>query len=356
MFIKGKNPSGSVKFVKGRNAYALQRQQDAFEQTVFFKMRESPSPSLRVLALAAPGEIYCNGLIEFLLQNDDIDLTFWYVLPDTPEIKSLPEHDIAIVISSLSDLTKPSTDRIQKILHKWPKPVINRIENIQKFRRDQFFTFAHGISGIYIPETKVVLRSQMTAKKPPYPYPFIIRPLDSFGGHGLSKIEKFSDLSEYLNKHQLTEFFLSPFIDYSSPDGLFRKYRIAVIDGKAFPSHMAISEKWALWYYNAFMANNKKKISEENQFLLNFDKDSLGKKYGTALKQLAKKIGSEYFVLDCAETKTGELLIFEGGHDMIVHDMDSPALFPVKNKHMHKLFHAFQKMIKSHTKAAPFRK
>jgi glutathione synthase/RimK-type ligase-like ATP-grasp enzyme len=331
MFMTGANASGALKFIKGRNAYALQRQQAAFDQTVFYKLR-CTSPLLRVLVLAAPGEIYCNAPVEFLLQNGEIETIFWYVLPDREE--AIPEHDIAIVAASLAKVTKPATDRIQKMLQNWPKPVINRIENIQKFNRDRFFTYANDIAGLHIPETKRVSREE----KPPFPYPFIIRLIESFSGQGLVKIEQPSDLSSYLNTHSNAEFFVSPFIDYSSADGLFRKYRIAVIDGQAFPSHMAITEKWAVWYYNAGMAGNEKKISEENDFLENF---TLGKKYGEALYQLAKKIGSEYFVLDCAETKTGELLIFEGGHDMIVHDMDSP-------KHMQKLFHAFQKMLISH--------
>lgn len=351
-FMKGTNAAGALKFVKGINAYALERQQAAFDQAVFFKIRQSSSPRLRVLALAAPGEITCNTPIEFLLQNDEIDLTFWYVLPDTSDIKSIPEHDIAIVIAAISDFTKPSTDRIQKIVQNWPKPVINRIENIEKFSRGKFYAFANTIPGIYMPETKMVLRSDITGKTTPCPYPFIIRPKESFGGRGLSKIEQSSDLSSYLNSRHETEFFVSPFIDYSSEDGLFRKYRVAVIDGKAFPFHMAISEKWALWYYKAGMLDDEKKISEENNFLSNFDKDNLGKKYGEALSQLAKKIGSEYFVLDCAETKTGQLLIFEGGHDMVVHDMDSPIRFPVKNEQAKKLFHAFQMMLKSHANVA----
>ena len=40
MFLTGSNASGAMKFVKGRNAYALQRQQAAFDQSVFFKLRD----------------------------------------------------------------------------------------------------------------------------------------------------------------------------------------------------------------------------------------------------------------------------------------------------------------------------
>ena len=190
---------------------------------------------------------------------------------------------------------------------------------------------------------KRVLRSEITE---PTPTLLLFAPSILLAATGCLKLNSLR-FRPLLDSHHGSEFFVSPFIDYSSEDGLFRKYRVAVIDGEAFPCHMAISEKWAIWYYNSGMVGDEKKLSEEDDFLVNFD---LGKKHGAALSELAKRVGSEYFVLDCAETKTGELLIFEGGHDMIVHDMDSPKIYPFKNKHILKLFHAFQMMLISHAK------
>ena len=44
---------------------------------------------------------------------------------------------------------------------------------------------------------------------------------------------------------------------------------------------------------------------------------------GSALAETARRIDLEYFGIDCAETKDGELLIFEADNVMIVHNMDS---------------------------------
>ncbi len=49
------------------------------------------------------------------------------------------------------------------------------------------------------------------------------------------------------------EFFISRFIDYSGKDGLFRKFRVALIDGKPYACHMGVSSNWMIHYVNAGM-------------------------------------------------------------------------------------------------------
>jgi hypothetical protein len=44
--------------------------------------------------------------------------------------------------------------------------------------------------------------------------------------------------------------------------------------------------------------------------------------------------------VDCAETKTGSLLIFEADNSAVVHNMDSPEVFPYKPPQMRKIFDA----------------
>ncbi|MFV4649330.1 hypothetical protein ACNJUT_22305, partial [Mycobacterium tuberculosis] len=59
-----------------------------------------------------------------------------------------------------------------------------------------------------------------------FAYPLIVRPLDSHGGKGLEQITSAKDFAAYLERQDEATFYLSPFVDYSGDDGLFRKYRI----------------------------------------------------------------------------------------------------------------------------------
>ncbi len=81
-----------------------------------------------------------------------------------------------------------------------------------------------------------------------------MRPRGSHAGIGLAKLDDAEALFGYLDDRSEDEFFISRFVDYSNEeDGLFRKYRIVVIDGKPFACHMAIADQWNIWYLNAGM-------------------------------------------------------------------------------------------------------
>ena len=60
---------------------------------------------------------------------------------------------------------------------------------------------------------------------------------------------------------------------------------------------------------------------------------------------MAERIGLDYFTVDCAENKEGALLIFEADNTAVVHNMDSPDLFPYKPPQMRKIFDAFAAML-----------
>ena len=176
-------------------------------------------------------------------------------------------------------------------------------------------------------------------------FPLIVRPIDSHAGIGLAKLEAASDLGPYLGDRFEPEFFLSPFVDYRSSDGLFRKYRIIWIDGRPYPCHMAIADEWKIWYYNAKMAESVSKRAEEAQFMTEFE-DGFGRRHAQALSAIVKRLGLEYVGIDCAELADGTLLVFEGSICLVAHDMDPPNLYPYKSPQMRKLFRAFHEMLK----------
>jgi glutathione synthase/RimK-type ligase-like ATP-grasp enzyme len=171
-------------------------------------------------------------------------------------------------------------------------------------------------------------------------FPVILRPEGSHGGRGLEKIDSPEEISGYLSRVEGAEFFLSPFIDYSGEDGLFRKFRVALIDGVPFASHMATSPHWMVHYVNADMYENAARRAEEADFMANFA--DFARRHHGALEAIAQRTQLDYVCIDCAETRDGQLLVFEIDHAMVVHAMDSEDLFPYKQAHMHKLQNAFR--------------
>jgi hypothetical protein len=107
---------------------------------------------------------------------------------------------------------------------------------------------------------------------------------------------------------------------------------------------MAVADRWDIWYLNAGMSASASKRLEEETFMRTFD-IGFARRHQTALAALARRIGLDYFTVDCAETKNGSLLIFEADNTAIVHDMDSPEVFPYKPQQMRKVFDAFAAML-----------
>jgi len=66
---------------------------------------------------------------------------------------------------------------------------------------------------------------------------------------------------------------------------------------------------------------------------------------------MGEKLNLDYFLIDCAEASGGELLVFEVGTAMIVHDLDDPQVFPYKSAMMRRIFAAFEQMLLSRAPA-----
>lgn len=151
-------------------------------------------------------------------------------------------------------------------------------------------------------------------------------------------------MQRYLGGREESDFFVARFVDYSGDDDMFRKYRIVFIDGRPYACHLAIAERWDIWYLNAGMAENAGKRLEEETFMRTFDRD-FTRRHETALSGIAARIGLDYFTVDCGETKDGALLIFEADNTAIVHDMDPADVFPYKPPQMKKILDAFVAML-----------
>lgn len=316
----------------------------------------SKNPRLRLLVFAAATDMGGNTPIEFLLEGSDIEIYTYYVVPGGVQPELLPDHDVAFVAVPDSDETRLTLHEIQRLTFGWPRPLLNLPRRIRDLERDRLFKLLNGISGVKVPATCRVDRddlndvldgtSALSDLGAELSFPFIIRPVGSQAGRGLERVESPEDLRAYLDAGTQTDFFVSQFIDYSSDDGLFRKYRIVFIDGQPFACHMAIAELWKLWYLNAGMEQSELKRTEEAEFMSNFS-SGIGARHAKALAAIAQRVGLDYFAIDCGETRDGELLIFEADIAMIVHNMDPPELFPYKGPQMKAVFAAFTAMIEA---------
>lgn len=334
--------------LSARQELASELQSEALKQHQFYGLETNPdNPALKLLAIMGPGEVMANTPIEFLVQDSDIALSFLYLGEGLPVPSQIPDHDVAFVAVCESDRSQFLLTQLIEIMRHWPMPFINMPSHIAQLSRDKVSEKLASASGIVTSQARRVSRlvTINLINTGSDCFPMIARPVNSHAGHGLAKLDDSVQVSEYLNSHDSDEFFIAPFIDYRSDDDLYRKYRVAVIDGVPFAVHMAISQHWMVHYLNADMLQSQKNRDSEAKFISDFDTD-FAAKHRVALQEIDRRMGLDYYSIDCANTPDGKLLVFELDSGAVVHSMDPAELFPYKAPQMKLVFEAFQQMLR----------
>ena len=330
----------TIEQLLGASANRLALQARALDISRTFTQAAPAPDALRLLVLMAPGNFMANTPIEFLLEGSNIRMEFFYVEAGMDIIGFAPPHDAAFVAIAESAANQPLLSAIAEVAATWPRPLINGAQAISRLTRDGSWRLLHDIPGLVYPRNEKLSRSEAAAADD---FPLIMRPVDSHAGEGLEKIDDEAALAAYLARHGEDYFYSAPFVDYRGGDRLFRKLRVAVIDGAPFAVHLAISPRWMIHYLNADMIENVANRAEEARFLAAFD--DFAQRHAQTFATMREKLDLDYFQIDCAEIDDGKLLVFEVGSAMIAHDLDDPRLFPYKSAPMQTLFDAFRAMI-----------
>jgi glutathione synthase/RimK-type ligase-like ATP-grasp enzyme len=312
------------------------------------------APGIRLLAIMAPGDLMANTPLEFLVEQSDIQLEMLYMGSGVAEPEFLPAHDVLFIAVGQSDANLELLIALEDVTASWPLPVLNLPQRIACLSREGASAILHDAAGVSMPlsiriEREVLAQignqsASLAHHLPNSEFPIIARPVASHAGMGLVKLDTASEIAAYLDTMPDTQFYVSRFVDYRNLDGLYRKYRIILINGKPFICHMAISNHWMIHYLNAGMTESQEKRDEEARFMARFDQE-FAIRHRIAFDAVFQRLGLDYVGLDCAETPDGKLLIFEVDSDMIVHALDPLDQFGYKQAPMQKLFAAFRTML-----------
>ena len=308
---------------------------------------------LKVVAYVTLGDFMANTPIDFLLAGSDMELNLCFVDAETTDLGHAPAHDVAFLAVGESAENRPVLDNCARLLA--GRRVLNgNAARIAGLTRDGSAALLANEPTLCAPMAWRIDRAARVALaggagqpsdlQPGLAWPLIARPIGTHAGQGMEKLDCAREVTAYLADRPEARFYVSPFIDYSSRDALFRKQRIAFIGGKAYPSHFAVSKHWMVHYLSAEMTDRPERRAEEAAWMADFDTD-FAVRHAAAFEALNRRIGLDYFGIDCAELPDGRLLVFEVDVAMIVHDLDPEEIFPYKKPAMRRLFDAFQAML-----------
>ncbi len=266
--------------------------------------------------------------------------------PDAPfgavDVEALSRADVVFNILGDADRDDGQLAAISAVCERLGKPVLNPPDAILKTGRDRAVDLFGGIAGMIAPAARKASRAELAELS--LNEPLLVRPPGDHGGDRLALLHDDLEKHAYLSANSEDRLVLTPFHNFQSSDGYWRKYRLIFIDRKVYPYHLAIGEKWLVHYWRAEMARADWKKREEELFLADWRR-VFGDLAASAVEEAARRLDLDYCGMDCALTRDGRVLLFEANACMLIHLNEPAAAFPYKHCYVPLIRDAFTRSV-----------
>ncbi len=261
------------------------------------------------------------------------ELDFCHLYVDAPDLEQvlqqLPKIDVIynnVVNAELAALGSYDA-KIRKIARQLGVPVLNRPEAVARTTRRRNYERLSQIPGLVFPTTlearvpepeRAAGFAEWIAQQ--VGLPVLVRRIFTHADDDVSVFHDSAALAAWAREKAGAVFYFIRFIESRSPDGLYRKYRAAAINGRFFPVHLffgrnAIVHRSAK-VFRALVAEHPGLIDEVYGFLFALDEVLDGAQM-EALQQLIDRVGLDFLGIDFGILPDGTLLIFEANASMM---------------------------------------
>jgi len=332
---------------EGRHAEA-RRHRDAAYGARNLYIAETPRPIQRVLVLATTD--LGNTPERHLLPADRYSRLFWFVeYADPAQMQALPDHDVVFNAIGDADETGPMAANVARFLATCRRPVFNRPEAVARSFRHLAEPLFEGVGALVVPKTARLAAEAVTklgvreaARRAGVATPFIARPIGSHGGEGVRLVTaRTQDGAETATDR---DHYATAFHDFSSGDGLYRKYRMIFVDRRPYPYHLAIGPRWMVHYETSGTAQHPERLEEEQRFLAD-PEAVLGAPAMAAVRAVGERLDLDFAGIDFALLDDGRVLLFEANATMLVHLEEPDGPLAHKNPYVERILAAFRAML-----------
>ena len=254
-----------------------------------------------------------------------------------------------VMVNLLSDVDSGSEQLRQaaQLIDRVGKPVVNHPCKVLLTGREQVSqTLAH-IPRCCVPTTRhcsgAALVEMISSGSLADAFPLVARVTGTHGGDRMERIDTNLELARFIEACPGSDFYISRYVDYRSPDGFFRKYRFMYVGDEVLPYHLAIGEGWKVHHVSTNMGDHPWMQAEERRFLEE-PQSAFGPHACETLQAIRGAIGLDYFGIDCALDQDGRVLVFEVNASMLVHLRNEQ--FPYKNDAVLRIKSAFASMLR----------
>ncbi|MCB2107322.1 MAG: hypothetical protein KDE14_06450 [Rhodobacteraceae bacterium] len=187
--------------------------------------------------------------------------------------------------------------------------IVNDIASSLKTSRLSLAETLKGIQGVVVPlttryrGTRAGLDEHIASAG--HEWPVLLRPPGSHGSAGL--IKRDGARPQPSESKATVDVLVTDFVDFSSADGLFRKYRYVYADRTIFKRHLIAARQWNITgEARADMVGRDDLIAAEREFLAQTDHPWDGR-----VREMFAASGLDLGVLDFAMAENGDIVVFE---------------------------------------------
>lgn len=275
---------------------------------------------IRVLLLVAAvgGNIPTGTLLDDRVFQTTV-LVADYAEPDAP----LPPHDVVFNSIGDADLCREGLQAALAIVARSPRPVINHPRAVLRSGRAANAERLRGLQDVVVPRMVSLRRETLAGAQGAaavaglgFAFPLLLRSPGFHTGRHFVRVETASALAAAAAALPGDELWVIEQLDTRDDAGMFRKYRVMIVDRQLYPLHLALSRDWKVHYFTADMADRPDHRALDAAFLQ--DIASIGDKAIMALQRLRDVLDLDYGGVDFALSPAGEILFFEANATMIV--------------------------------------
>jgi tetratricopeptide (TPR) repeat protein len=250
-----------------------------------------------------------------------VDLYLDALADDPGLLDRLPRCDVIYNAITEPEGMRRSLALAEQAIARLGLPVINPPARIAEAARDRAPALFAGIGGLVVPrvlrvpaapDTAAAVRAAMAEAG--VGFPVIARPAGSHTGQGMALLREDAALAALPSE---TDLFVTEFVDFRDPDGVWRKTRLLSVGGRIIPEHWATADDWNIHHRNsrAYMGSHPEEQDRERDYLDHFEA-RFGRARLEAVERMAERLGLDFFGIDGALLPGDRLLVFEANPSM----------------------------------------
>lgn len=343
---------GRISFARGEldAAQIHWRKGYAGQNAVTVRPYRGDAQALNILILASPRD--GNVPLSLLLDDRLFAVTTLYAEHYDPAAP-LPPHDAIFNAIGDADLCADALHAAARLVSRSAAPTINRPDAVLLTGREENARrFAH-VPGVIAPHIETRTRDALVQENAAaellsagFEFPLLLRSPGYQTGQNFVRVDAAASLASAAATLPDGDVLAIELLDAAGADGMIRKYRVMMIDGRFYPLHMAASHDWKVHYFTSAMGAREELRREEEGFLCDMPA-VLGPVAMQALHAIHDALGLEYAGIDFALTPDGRLLFFEANATMIVFPPNENPMWDYRRPAIARALDAAKKLLTS---------